>query len=218
MISLEKIIEKLKDKSLVEDLHIEFKTSFQGNPLMIAKYLIGFANAEGGYLIYGISEHRGMEIIGIPQPEQAIQYINIVIANFTIGVSYSPQIIKIQDKDILIIAVEKSVSTAYFVRKETSPERQTEYVRQLDGRIVETVVRGKMAYKNVYKYMTLDAFIISLYSGIWRFFEPSKWNDSYEQRYYCANYSLTPTPPAYTFHAASLSFARVTHVAKSCGV
>lgn len=165
MISLEKIIEKLKDKSLVEDLHIEFKTSFQGNPLMIAKYLIGFANAEGGYLIYGISEHRGMEIIGIPQPEQAIQYINIVIANFTIGVSYSPQIIKIQDKDILIIAVEKSVSTAYFVRKETSPERQTEYVRQLDGRIVETVVRGKMAYKNVYKYMTLDAFIISLYSG-----------------------------------------------------
>lgn len=30
----------------------------------------------------------------------------------------------------------------------------------------------------------------SLYHKTWRFFEPSKWNDKYEQRFYCANYRL----------------------------
>ena len=38
--------------------------------------------------------------------------------------------------------------------------------------------------------MTLEAFLTSLYCRTWRFFEPSKWNDKFEQRFYCANYTI----------------------------
>lgn len=45
--------------------------------------------------------------------------------------------------------------------------------------------------------MTLDVFLTSLYCGTWRFFEPSKWKDKFEQRFYCANYAL-PTAKGHT--------------------
>lgn len=38
--------------------------------------------------------------------------------------------------------------------------------------------------------MTIEAFLISLYAKTWRFFEPNKWNDKYEQRFYCAKYQI----------------------------
>ena len=54
-----------------------------------------------------------------------------------------------------------------------------------------------MRYTKVFKYMTLDVFLTSLYCGTWRFFEPSKWKDKFEQRFYCANYAL-PTAKGHT--------------------
>lgn len=49
-------------------------------------------------------------------------------------------------------------------------------------------------YRNIFKYMSLEAFITSLHSGTWRFFEPHKWSDKFERRFYCANYQLPMTP------------------------
>lgn len=43
--------------------------------------------------------------------------------------------------------------------------------------------------ESAYKYMTLEAFILSLHEGTWQFVEPTKWNDEYEGRFYHANYS-----------------------------
>lgn len=36
--------------------------------------------------------------------------------------------------------------------------------------------------------MTLETFMTCLYTGTWRFFEPNKWQDRYERRFYCADY------------------------------
>lgn len=54
-----------------------------------------------------------------------------------------------------------------------------------------------MRYTKIFKYMALDVFLTSLYCGTWRFFEPSKWKDKFEQRFYCANYAL-PTAKGHT--------------------
>lgn len=43
--------------------------------------------------------------------------------------------------------------------------------------------------EHAYKYMTLEAFTLSLLYGTWQFAEPTKWNDEYEGRFYRADYS-----------------------------
>ena len=45
-----------------------------------------------------------------------------------------------------------------------------------------------------YKYMTIEAFILSLHNGTWQFVEPTKWNDEYEGRFYHANYDEINKP------------------------
>lgn len=47
---------------------------------------------------------------------------------------------------------------------------------------------------HAYKYMTLEAFTLSLLYGTWQFAEPTKWNDEYEGRFYRADYSALKVP------------------------
>ena len=47
---------------------------------------------------------------------------------------------------------------------------------------------------SAYKYMTLEAFILSLHNGTWQFAEPTKWNDEYEGRFYHAKYDDVDKP------------------------
>lgn len=42
--------------------------------------------------------------------------------------------------------------------------------------------------EHAYKYMTLEAFTLSMLNGTWQFAEPTKWNDEYEGRFYRADY------------------------------
>lgn len=43
--------------------------------------------------------------------------------------------------------------------------------------------------EHAYKYMTLEAFTLSLLKGTWQFAEPTRWNDEYEGRFYRADYN-----------------------------
>lgn len=98
---------------------------------------------------------------------------------------------EINKAEIVFLQIEKSSMLAYYSRKLTSPERMTAYVRKDDAVIKsQNEVLDKRAYKNVFKYMTIEAFLISLFSKTWRFYEPKQWNDKFERRFYCANYLL----------------------------
>lgn len=43
--------------------------------------------------------------------------------------------------------------------------------------------------EHAYKYMTLEAFTLSLLKSTWQFAEPTRWNDEYEGRFYRADYN-----------------------------
>lgn len=43
--------------------------------------------------------------------------------------------------------------------------------------------------EHAYKYMTMEAFVLSLLNSTWQFAEPTKWSDEYEGRFYRADYS-----------------------------
>ena len=87
--------------------------------------------------------------------------------------------------------IKKSESTSFFSRVKTTPARQIAYkFKEIDKDQYAISNENEMRYPKVYKYMTLEAFLTSLYCRTWRFFEPSKWNDKFEQRFYCANYTI----------------------------
>ena len=94
------------------------------------------------------------------------------------------------DKTVAILEIKEGESTAYYTRKETTPYRQVAYRYTEDDDGIFSISKEVMQYAKVYKYMTLEAFILSLYGQTLRFSEPSKWNDKYEQRFYCAKYNL----------------------------
>lgn len=48
--------------------------------------------------------------------------------------------------------------------------------------------------EQAYKYMTLEAFTLSLLKGTWQFAEPTRWNDEYEGRFYRADYNALKVP------------------------
>ena len=148
------------------------------------------ANTVGGYIIFGVDE-RTLSIVGI-----GVDYFSLInnlemsIRKLSIGVNYQITHEVVDDRDVVILEIKRALSTTYFSRVETTPARQIAYRYTVDVQDKSTISREEMRYAKVFKYMTLEAFLTSLYCGTWRFFEPSKWNDKFEQRFYCANYAL----------------------------
>lgn len=206
MNNLEQIKHLLASKKLIEGESIEFKKVFPSKDENMAKCVVGFANTQGGYIIIGVCENQnGISIVGQEEDLESLQLkFKGLVDNYTTGVLYSIYLENINEKNIAFIKVEKSDEIVYFTRKATSPERMTAYQRTVDGTIKpldETTTRK--LYKKVYKYMTLEAFLISLYNKNWRFFEPKKWNDKFERRFYCAKYQL----PNFTVTSTPLLYA-----------
>lgn len=206
MNNLEQIKHLLASKKLIEGESIEFKKVFPSKDENMAKCVVGFANTKGGYIIIGVCENQnGISIVGQEEDLKSLQLkFKGLVDNYTTGVLYSIYLENINEKNIAFIKVEKSDEMVYFTRNATSPERMTAYERTYDGTIIpldETTARKR--YKKVYKYMTLEAFLISLYNKNWRFFEPKKWNDKFERRFYCAKYQL----PNFTVTSTPLLYA-----------
>lgn len=181
------------DVLLPEGKMIEYKANFPADLYKMVKLVVAIANNGGGYLVYGVRESKdGFLVEGLNYDrETTLSRISTLLNVNTIGLKYHLDEQIVDEKRILKIEVEPSSETAFFSRTETSPERQIAYGFALDKnerRGVTTDV--KMAYKRVFKYMTLEAFITSMFCKSWRFFEPSIWNDRFEQRFYCANYRV----------------------------
>ena len=170
-----------------ESIHLRRSVS-ESNQGEVARLLVALANTSGGYLIIGVFEHaKKCTIVGIAESENEVRaYLEGTIKKYTTGLKYALSFENIDDKNIAIVRIEPSTSTVYYSRRETTPERQIAYVRS--G--VKNVATDKMFYKRVFKYMTVESFLLSLYGHSWRFQEPSKWDDRFEQRFYCANYKI----------------------------
>lgn len=172
---------------------VEYKARMPRETADVAKAIVAVANFGGGLLVYGVREYRNvLELVGVVyERNDFMDLLKRAVWRLTIGVHCNIEEQVVENKTIVVITVNAPVSTTYFSRKESSPERQIEYTfeRDDDGKL-RIVAKTKMQYKRVFKYMTLEAFITSMYCKSWRFFEPSKWNDKFEQRFYCANYHV----------------------------
>lgn len=189
METLNNIKHSLIEGSLKEGDTIQFKSKLiRGNEDHLARMLVALSNTNGGYLIIGVTEkEKSCEIIGVSETKKGLsEYLDTTIYKYTTGVEYSLHIENVQGRNIAIVAIKPSDSTIFFSRRETSPERQTAYT--IAGAKIQSA--DKMLYKRVFKYMTVEAFLLSLYGRSWRFQEPSKWDDKFEQRFYCANYKI----------------------------
>lgn len=176
------------DGQLKDGRFVEFKRQPPTRMDALMRKIVAMANSSGGVIIFGVDE-RG-KIIGVHgDKNQYFCNIQRAIETLSLGILHILKYETINEKDIIILEIKKSESTAFFSRAKTSAARQ--YAYTLVGNTIEAPKEGRMLYEKVYKYMTLDAFLASLYSKTWRFFEPSKWNDKFEQRFYCARYILT---------------------------
>lgn len=179
----------LKERLNVSDrATIIYKIKVPSNLDDLMRLVVAIANSGGGYIILGIDNKEN--VVGLnTDNKDNISKISDAINNLTIGIEYSFTEMSEENKNILILNIKESDSTAFFCRSKTSQHRQIAYELVKEDGKNKVIQRCNMTYLNVYKYMSLDVFIISLYSVKWRFFEPSKWNDKFEQRFYCANYN-----------------------------
>ena len=168
---------------------VEFKTVIPSNWDNIVRQMVAMANSFGGFVIFGVRKREGtLSVVGV---EYAVLLIEWEIRRFSVGLDYSITREEVDNKDVIILEIKKAESTTYFCRRITSPARQIAYRFEEEKEYVYSISKkDEMRYAKVFKYMTLDAFLSSLYSEKWRFFEPSKWNDRFEQRFYCAKYTL----------------------------
>ncbi len=189
-LELEEIIEGIYDGNLRDGQFLEFKY-FLGpiNYEAIVKNLVGFANSGGGSIIIGASDNsfgKGMNIIGFPVKEkehfeaQIRKYIAQRVKNLD---DLAFQTFRVRDKELAVVMVRPSKHGMAYVYSSSNPMMRTVFYRR-----GEKLEAERFQYQRVFKYMTIDAFIASLENDSWLFWEPSKWHDKYEQRFYCANY------------------------------
>lgn len=193
MRDINEIITALMDGTLQESETIEFKYTLPHNLPMIAKTIVGIANNGGGYLIIGVIDYpkKGGRIVGVNNADEIQRLLSRLVSKYTIGVQGTPHIYTVDGKKLIIFQIKKVEVESYYSRRETSPVRLIAYERiTTDGSRFKEVAKEKKYYTTVYKYMTIEAFLVSLYAKTWRFFEPNKWNDKYEQRFYCADYQI----------------------------
>ena len=178
------------DGELEDGRLVEFKTNIPRTFDNLIRQVVAMANTTGGFVIFGVDD-KTLSVVGISGDYSSLIYnLELSIKKLSLGIDY--QIIRevVEGKDVVILEIKTVSSTSYFSRVETTPARQIAYRYTGDAQNGFTISKEEMRYARVFKYMTLEAFLTSLYRGTWRFFEPSKWNDKFEQRFYCANYTL----------------------------
>lgn len=178
------------DGQLEDGRLVEMKTNLPYNTDNIMHLIVAMSNSTGGLIIFGVDDR--MTVVGVKKSyKEVISILEQAINKYSIGIRYQFSHEVIDSKDVVTLEIFKGQSTAYFSRVETSPARQIAYnILQTEDNNYTIGNEAEMRYPKVYKYMTIEAFLTSMYSGNWRFFEPSKWNDRFEQRFYCARYSF----------------------------
>lgn len=190
--TIDEVIHSLDNNSLREGDHVEFKAPRgRVNYEAIAPYLVRMANSGGGILVFGVTDFdQGIvKVTGIsPKIEYELsEKLHYYLNQRTDGVNCRLEFGEYSGQKFAVVFVEPSVSGTAFIKSEKNPANRTYYYWRGDKDEAERV-----QYQRLFKYMTVDAFILSLENMSWRFWEPTRWKDKYERRFYCANYENIP--------------------------
>jgi ATP-dependent DNA helicase RecG len=109
-----------------EDLHTEFKLEAV-HPDELSAAIVGFANAQGGELIIGVSNDR--RIVGVGDTDRLAQHIdNVAFNNSRPPISTVLEIVKHEQLPVMVVHVPKGDQRPY------STNRGTYFIRTPSGR------------------------------------------------------------------------------------
>ena len=137
---------KYVDGQLEDGRLVEFKTNIPHNLDRLVPTMVAMANTNGGLIIFGF-EKITSSIVGLQGNfNQHIRNLEQTIERLSLGIAYSLSHEEINGKDIVILEIMKSESTAYFSRVETTPARQIAY-RYTEGETGDvSVTKEEMHY------------------------------------------------------------------------
>ena len=117
MKSTDDIIRQIKDGTLRENASVEMKR-WLPNKDILAKVLVGLANAGGGHLIIGIEESaKGFKAVGLKEGEDvAIGMIESVCNEFSIHIYTTVTKANVKSNDILIVEIHPLNAVTYYSR------------------------------------------------------------------------------------------------------
>lgn len=103
-----------------ESEHREFKVEFNNNELpRYIKTMVAFANRDGGILFFGIKDHP-RELVGVEEKNNPndLVFAHFLKEYFEPEVVFSTKMIKIFDKNIFMVIVDKSIKKPVICKKE----------------------------------------------------------------------------------------------------
>lgn len=109
-----------------EDLHTEFKLETI-HPDDLSAEMVGFANADGGQLIIGVSEER--QIVGVGDADKLCQYVdNVALNNCVPPITISQEIVADGARTVLVVSIAKGEQRPY------RTNRGVYFIRTTSGR------------------------------------------------------------------------------------
>jgi hypothetical protein len=106
-----------------EGKHREFKRDFVSNDMSdYAKTLAAFSNADGGALIFGVSE-KPRQIVGVSQVIDEAQWANRLREDFDPEIVVSTRIYAVAALQLLAVGVDQSPNRPVICRKRSKPVR-----------------------------------------------------------------------------------------------
>jgi len=193
--NINEIIVGLEHSTLREGQHVEFKI-YHGAIKVddLSRSMIGLANSGGGVIVIGVADmtsprstiNGAVMFRGIPTDtndslrKSLPDYLKARVVNVD---DWRVELGTCFNMDIAAVFVEQSRHGMAYIYSTSDKANRTYYYRRGSD-----VINIRNQFRTVYKYMTMDAAITSLENKSWRFWEPRKWADKYETRFYCANY------------------------------
>jgi hypothetical protein len=178
----------------------------------LARYMVAMANSNGGVVVVGCKrsqynyisfeqQNRDFEVGQILEKikEAHLQFVEYELYPNLEFQEYRISLILIKPAEVTAyycVAKDKPQLTAY-ARDNTSLESAGKFYITANDESLDKESR-KLYYRKVYKYMSLDALILSLTYQTWKFWEPFKWDDKFESRFYCADYRIPSAGPMTT--------------------
>ena len=188
-------MEKQYNKIALERIRSEERTveEYENLPpkMELIKKIVAFANSGGGFiLIYTHYMRRGY----LDRIEKRIDNARSVTIGLELKIHILEELkIHISEKGskIIVIEVISKAITAYYRTSENSRYRLYCFLNY--DKTVETIATNQ---EYLYRYINLESFITNMREKCWRFSEPSIWEDEYEKRFYCADYTSVQTGDA----------------------
>ncbi len=104
--------DELRDRILNwEDPHTDFKETV-GNNIELAKDLVCFANSDGGQLVIGVAEDRG--VVGVPDVDQLLLKVDdVAFQRCSPPVTVVPEVVRLDGREVVVLNVAKGDQRPY---------------------------------------------------------------------------------------------------------